>query len=109
MSTAMLDLLNDVGRTLDETKDYVLSQKDARERAENELATIMSAADERALTTDVLRHAEEESASLRARLVASEALCDSLTREHSEEKKSFEERMNVEIIRAVECAMKVSS
>ena len=129
MSGAMLILLSDVGRTLDETKDYVQSQKDARTKAEEELAQLMllqstsgnnnnnnndddndnsSKEEERNLAarTDLIRIAEEESASLRARLVEAESLADSLTSILEEERKSSEENLKREVERAVALAMK---
>ena len=138
MSGAMLILLSDVGRTLDETKDYVQSQKDARTKAEEQLAQLMllqstsgnnnnnnnnadnnssnAAADNNssskeeeknfAARTDLIRMAEEESASLRARLVEAESLADSLSSILEEERKSSEENMKKEVERAVTLAMK---
>ena len=139
MSGAMLILLSDVGRTLDETKDYVQSQKDARTKAEEQLAQLMllqstsgnnnnnnnnadnnssnaAAADNSssskeeeknfAARTDLIRMAEEESASLRARLVEAESLADSLSSILEEERKSSEENMKKEVERAVTLAMK---
>ena len=135
----MLILLSDVGRTLDETKDYVQSQKDARTKAEEQLAQLMllqstsgnnnnnnnnadnnssnaAAADNSssskeeeknfAARTDLIRMAEEESASLRARLVEAESLADSLSSILEEERKSSEENMKKEVERAVTLAMK---
>ena len=139
MSGAMLILLSDVGRTLDETKDYVQSQKDARTKAEEQLAQLMllqstsgnnnnnnnnadnnssnaAAADNSssskeeeknfAARTDLIRMAEEESASLRARLVEAESLADSLSSILEKERKSSEENMKKEVERAVTLAMK---
>ena len=129
MSGAMLILLSDVGRTLDETKDYVQSQKDARTKAEEQLAQLMllqstsgnnnnnnnnadnnssSKEEEKnfAARTDLIRMAEEESASLRARLVEAESLADSLSSILEEERKSSEENMKKEVERAVTLAMK---
>ena len=133
MSGAMLILLSDVGRTLDETKDYVQSQKDARTKAEEQLAQLMllqstsgnnnadnssnnnadnnsssSKEEEKnfAARTDLIRMAEEESASLRARLVEAESLADSLSSILEKERKSSEENMKKEVERAVTLAMK---